>query len=69
MLTPQPERRQLLALLEEEKAKAASMTAELAAFGAADPLKYEKKRLAVEVAKTATARWTGRCLPRMELTP
>jgi len=38
-----------------------TMVAELAAFGAADPLKYEKKRAAVEVAKRAVARWNGGC--------
>lgn len=36
-----------------------SLKAELAAFGAADPVKYERKKDAVRVAKEAAQRWTG----------
>jgi len=32
----------------------------LAAFGAADPVKYERKKEAVTVAKEAAQRWTGK---------
>lgn len=45
------------------------MRAELDAYGAADPLKYEKKRQAVEVAKRATARWTGESCPMISKLP
>lgn len=31
----------------------------MAAFGAADPVKYERKKDAVRVAKEAAQRWTG----------
>jgi hypothetical protein len=34
----------------------------LAAFGAADPVKYERKKDAVRVAKEAAQRWTGKLL-------
>jgi ribosome maturation protein Sdo1 len=37
----------------------------LAAFGAADPVKYERKKDAVRVAKEAAQRWTGK-LSRIE---
>jgi hypothetical protein len=36
------------------------LKSELAAFGAADPVKYERKKDAVRVAKEAAQRWTGK---------
>jgi len=32
---------------------------ELAAYGAADPVKYERKKAAIGVCKDAAQRWTG----------
>ncbi|WOO80460.1 Meiotic nuclear division protein 1 [Vanrija pseudolonga] len=53
-----PERRKLLASLAEVQATSASLKVELAAFGAADPIMYERKKKAIEVAKAASVRWT-----------
>ena len=39
---------------------ALGLKSELAAFGAADPVKYERKKEAVTVAKEAAQRWTGK---------
>jgi hypothetical protein len=36
-----------------------ALKAELEAFGAADPIKYQEKRRAVGVARDAAMRWTG----------
>ena len=55
----QAERRKLLSTLADEIATNKSLTSELAAFGAADPERYERKRRAVQVAKDAAVRWTG----------
>lgn len=52
------ERRQLLAELEALNATSAELKAELEAFGAADPAKFEKKKKAVQVCKEAASRWT-----------
>ncbi|KAK1927838.1 meiotic nuclear division protein 1 [Papiliotrema laurentii] len=52
------ERRTLLAALQQAQAESAALKAELAAFGAADPVKYERKRQAMEVCKEAAQRWT-----------
>lgn len=41
------------------QATSASLKVELAAFGAADPIMYERKKKAIEVAKAASVRWTG----------
>lgn len=45
--------------LEEQNTISAKLKAELAAFGAADPVRYERKKDAVRVAKEAAQRWTG----------
>ncbi|KAL1411938.1 hypothetical protein Q8F55_002929 [Vanrija albida] len=52
------ERRKLLASLAEVQATSASLKVELAAFGAADPIMYERKKKAIDVAKAASQRWT-----------
>jgi hypothetical protein len=52
------ERRQLLAELESLNATSVELKAELEAFGAADPAKFEKKKKAVQVCKEAAGRWT-----------
>ena len=57
--SPQPERRQLLTTLQGLNADSAQLKSELAAFGAADPVRYAKKQRAVEVAREAAMRWTG----------
>jgi hypothetical protein len=49
----------LLDALREKEEMSRSLKAELAAFGAADPVKYERKKEAVRVAKEAAQRWTG----------
>ena len=37
----------------------AKLKSQLAAFGAADPVRYERKKDAARVAKDAAQRWTG----------
>jgi hypothetical protein len=57
--TPQNDRRKLLASLSEEQSTSDSLRSELAAFTAADPAMYDRKRLAGGVCKDAAYRWTG----------
>lgn len=57
----QPDRRKLLAQLEAARVESAKLKAELEAFGAADPVRYARKKEAVDVAKAAAVRWTGGC--------
>ncbi|RSH77565.1 uncharacterized protein EHS24_003125 [Apiotrichum porosum] len=52
-----PERRQLLATLADAETTRATLKTELAAYGAADPVKYQRKRQAAAVAKKAAQRW------------
>jgi uncharacterized phage infection (PIP) family protein YhgE len=56
----QDERAKLLQTLREVNETASGLKSELAAFGAADPVKYERKKDAVRVAKEAAQRWTGK---------
>ena len=56
----QDERAKLLQTLREVNETASGLKSELAAFGAADPVKYERKKEAVRVAKEAAQRWTGK---------
>jgi uncharacterized phage infection (PIP) family protein YhgE len=56
----QDERAKLLKTLREVNETALELKSELAAFGAADPVKYERKKEAVRVAKEAAQRWTGK---------
>lgn len=53
------ERARLLQTLREVNETSQGLKSELAAFGAADPVKYERKKNAVRVAKEAAQRWTG----------
>ncbi|ADV23758.1 hypothetical protein I305_05807 [Cryptococcus gattii E566] len=53
------ERLTLLATLQQEEQTSVNLKAELAAFGAADPVRYQKKSEAVKVCKDAAVRWTG----------
>lgn len=46
-------------MLRQEEQTSKSLKAELAAFGAADPVRYERKKDAARVAKEAAQRWTG----------
>lgn len=55
----QEERFTLLATLQQEEQTSVNLKAELAAFGAADPVRYQKKSEAVQVCKDAAVRWTG----------
>ncbi|RSH94845.1 hypothetical protein EHS25_004651 [Saitozyma podzolica] len=52
------DRRKLLASLSEEQSTSDSLRSELAAFTAADPAMYDRKRLAGGVCKDAAYRWT-----------
>ncbi|WVN87173.1 uncharacterized protein L203_102350 [Cryptococcus depauperatus CBS 7841] len=56
------ERRRLLSMLEEELDNASKLQTELAAFGAADPVKYENKKECVEVCREGAMRWTDNVL-------
>ena len=56
------DRRKLLSTLVELEEEGKKMNLELAAFGAADPVRYERKARAVEVCKEAAVRWTGEWL-------
>ena len=58
----QNQRQDLLTVLSQVKANSVSLKDELAAFGAADPVRYERKKVAVRVCKEAAQRWTGRFL-------
>ena len=53
----------MLKELEEQNTISAKLKAELAAFGEADPVRYERKKDAVRVAKEAAQRWTGTSAP------
>ncbi|ORX35302.1 meiotic nuclear division protein 1 [Kockovaella imperatae] len=53
-----PERRKLLSTLSDLQAENKTLKDELAAFGAADPARHERKMQAVEVCKEAALRWT-----------
>lgn len=55
----QEERLTLLATLQQEEQTSVKLKAELAAFGAADPVRYQKKSEAAKVCKDAAVRWTG----------
>ncbi|KAK8861712.1 hypothetical protein IAR55_002535 [Kwoniella newhampshirensis] len=57
-----PERRNLLSDLEGLNQTAQDLKAELAAFGAADPVRYERKKEAIKVCKDAAVRWTDNTL-------
>ncbi|WRT63940.1 uncharacterized protein IL334_000867 [Kwoniella shivajii] len=52
------ERRKLISTLSSLNETSASLKNELAAFGAADPVKYEKKSQAIKVCKDAAVQWT-----------
>ncbi|WWD09180.1 hypothetical protein V865_007302 [Kwoniella europaea PYCC6329] len=53
-----PERRRLLSSLSSLQETSSSLKDELSAFGAADPIKYEKKAQAIQVCKNAAVQWT-----------
>ncbi|WWC86019.1 uncharacterized protein L201_000890 [Kwoniella dendrophila CBS 6074] len=52
------ERRQLISELAVLNENSSSLKNELAAFGAADPIKYEKKSQAIKICKNAAVQWT-----------
>lgn len=58
-LPSQPERADLLAQLASLTTTSTQLKAELEAYGAADPIKMETKRQAIELAKEACVLWTG----------
>ncbi|OWT35569.1 hypothetical protein C347_00092 [Cryptococcus neoformans AD2-60a] len=62
------ERRTLLATLQQEEQISIELKAELAAFGAADPVRYQKKSEAVKVCKDAAVRWTDNTLMLLQYT-
>lgn len=51
-----------MAALQQEEQTSIKLKAELAAFGAADPVRYQKKREAVKVCKDAAVTWTDNTL-------
>ncbi len=55
----QPDRQKLLAELKAIREESDKLKSELAAFGAADPVRNARKKEAVEVAQRAARRWTG----------
>lgn len=57
----QHHRAALLALLSEQQSLQLKLKTELDAYGAADPVKVEEKRRAIEVAKEACVLWIGEC--------
>lgn len=58
--TPQPERQKLLISLSTARTNNTELKSELAAYGAADPVKYDRKKRAIEVCKQSALRWTGK---------
>ncbi|WVQ93629.1 hypothetical protein IAU59_000705 [Kwoniella sp. CBS 9459] len=62
------ERKQLIKTLSEVNETSSSLKAELAAFGAADPVRYERKTQAVQVCKDAAVRWTDNTLVLLQYT-
>lgn len=64
----QEERLTLLATLQQEEQTSVNLKAELAAFGAADPARYQKKSEAVKVCKDAAVRWTDNTLMLLQYT-
>ncbi|WVO24827.1 uncharacterized protein IAS62_006205 [Cryptococcus decagattii] len=62
------ERLTLLATLQQEEQTSVNLKAELAAFGAADPVRYQKKSEAVQVCKDAAVRWTDNTLMLLQYT-
>ncbi|WVF65996.1 hypothetical protein IAT40_000734 [Kwoniella sp. CBS 6097] len=56
------ERKQLISTLSEVNETSVSLKSELAAFGAADPVRYERKSQAVQVCKDAAVRWTDNAM-------
>jgi hypothetical protein len=58
-LPSQPERADLLAQLASLTTTSTQLKSELEAYGAADPIKMETKRQAIELAKEAGVLWTG----------
>ncbi|WVQ91226.1 hypothetical protein IAS59_005023 [Cryptococcus gattii] len=62
------ERLTLLATLQQEEQTSVNLKAELAAFGAADPVRYQKKSEAVKVCKDAAVRWTDNTLMLLQYT-
>ncbi|WVQ78660.1 hypothetical protein IAT38_000747 [Cryptococcus sp. DSM 104549] len=61
-------RRTLLAQLSSLQTTSQSLKSELAAFGAADPVRYEEKRRAIGVCKDAAVRWTDNTLVLLQYT-
>ncbi|KAL7420110.1 hypothetical protein Q5752_005075 [Cryptotrichosporon argae] len=61
-----PERRKLLAELDDVRATSEQLKAELAKYGAADPVRYERKARAIEVARVCAQRWTDNTLTLLQ---
>nr|XP_019014721.1 uncharacterized protein I206_00807 [Kwoniella pini CBS 10737]OCF53502.1 hypothetical protein I206_00807 [Kwoniella pini CBS 10737] len=59
-----PDRRNLIAQLNGLNETSSSLKKELSAFGAADPIKYEKKSKAIQVCKNSAVQWTGKSASR-----
>ncbi|OCF44076.1 hypothetical protein I317_02029 [Kwoniella heveanensis CBS 569] len=62
------ERKQLLSTLSELNDTSTLLKSELAAFGAADPVRYQRKSQAVQVCKDAAVRWTDNTMVLLQYT-
>ncbi|KAK4686188.1 hypothetical protein P7C73_g3935, partial [Tremellales sp. Uapishka_1] len=62
------ERRMLLADLSILNAESQALTSQVEGFKMADPVKYRRKKLAVEVAKQAAHRWTDNTIILIQYT-
>ncbi|WWC58360.1 uncharacterized protein I303_100900 [Kwoniella dejecticola CBS 10117] len=57
-----PERRKLISKLDGLNENSSSLKKELSAFGAADPIKYDRKSKAIKTCKDSAVRWTDNTL-------
>ncbi|WVQ77336.1 hypothetical protein IAR50_007020 [Cryptococcus sp. DSM 104548] len=61
-----PERQALISTLSSLQSRSQYLQAELSALGAADPVKYEKKKEAIDVCKEGAVRWTDNVMILMQ---
>ncbi|KAI9632794.1 Mnd1 family-domain-containing protein [Dioszegia hungarica] len=60
------DRKKLLVTLDSARATNIELKTELDAYGAADPVKYERKKRAIEVCKESALRWTDNSVAAMQ---
>ncbi|ODO04989.1 hypothetical protein I350_05601 [Cryptococcus amylolentus CBS 6273] len=61
-----PERQSLISTLSSLQSQSTALQAKLSAFGAADPIKYEKKKQAIDTCKEGAVRWTDNVMILMQ---